>query len=55
MESAVTGKPVRALCGKKWVPGRDPSKFPVCPECQEIYSGLKPGKPDRPDGPDGDS
>ncbi|MFM1965365.1 MAG: hypothetical protein RL134_1090 [Actinomycetota bacterium] len=52
VESAVTGKPVRALCGKKWVPGRDPSKFPVCPECQEIYSGLKPGKHN---GPDGDS
>lgn len=46
VESAVTGKPVKALCGKKWVPGRDPSKFPVCPECQEIYNGLRPGKPD---------
>jgi hypothetical protein len=52
VESAVTGKPVRALCGKKWVPGRDPSKFPVCPECEQIFSGLKPGKPN---GPDGDS
>ena len=55
VESAVTGTPVRALCGKKWVPGRDPSKFPVCPECEAIYKGLKPGKPDKPDGPDGDS
>ncbi len=24
LESALTGKPVRALCGKKWTPGRDP-------------------------------
>ena len=24
LESAVTGKPVKALCGKKWVPNRDP-------------------------------
>ena len=40
VESAVTGKPVTALCGKKWVPGRDPSKFPVCPECQEIHASL---------------
>ncbi len=42
VESAVTGKPVKALCGKKWVPGRDPSKFAVCPTCQEIYEKLKP-------------
>lgn len=41
LESAVTGKPVRALCGKKWIPGRDPSKFPVCPDCQKIYERLK--------------
>lgn len=41
LESALTGKPVRALCGKKWVPGRDPEKFPVCPDCQKIYERLK--------------
>jgi hypothetical protein len=43
VQSAVTGTPVRALCGKKWVPGRDPSKFPICPDCQRIYEGLPPG------------
>lgn len=42
LESAVTGKPVRALCGKKWVPSRDPEKFPVCPDCKKIYSQLPP-------------
>jgi hypothetical protein len=40
-ESAVTGKPVRALCGKKWVPSRDPEKFPICPTCKEIHARLK--------------
>jgi len=40
-ESAITGKPVRALCGKLWTPSRDPEKFPVCPTCKEIYEGLK--------------
>ena len=40
VESAVTGKPVKALCGKIWTPNRDPEKFPVCPTCKEIYSGL---------------
>lgn len=41
LESAMTGEPVVALCGKIWVPGRDPKKFPVCPVCQEIYDGLR--------------
>ena len=41
VESAVTGKAVRALCGKKWVPTRDPEKFPICPVCKEIYEGMK--------------
>jgi hypothetical protein len=41
VESAVLGNPVVALCGKVWVPNRDPQKFPVCPECQEIYDGLR--------------
>jgi hypothetical protein len=40
-ESAITGKPVRAQCGKLWTPGRDPEKFPVCPTCREIYEKLK--------------
>jgi hypothetical protein len=44
MESAFSGTPVRALCGKVWVPNRDPQKFPVCPECKEIYGGLPKGE-----------
>ena len=45
VESAVLGHPVTALCGKVWVPGRDPQKFPVCPTCKEIYEGLRPEPP----------
>jgi Protein of unknown function (DUF3039) len=41
MESALSGEPVVALCGKVWVPGRDPKKFPVCPTCKEIHAGLR--------------
>ena len=37
VESAVTGTPVVALCGKIWVPNRDPSKYPMCPECKRLY------------------
>ncbi|MFA5918236.1 MAG: DUF3039 domain-containing protein [Candidatus Nanopelagicaceae bacterium] len=46
VDSAVTGKAVKALCGKKWVPSRDPEKFPICPICKEIYSGLRPAPED---------
>ena len=42
LESALSGEPVIALCGKVWVPGRDPQRFPVCPTCKEIYEGLRP-------------
>ncbi|GAB2512785.1 DUF3039 family protein [Paramicrobacterium agarici] len=41
LESAISGKPVRALCGKKWTPGRDPEKFPVCPECKKVYERMR--------------
>jgi len=41
VESAVMGGAVVALCGKVWVPNRDPGKFPVCPDCQKIYESLK--------------
>ena len=40
LEATVTGTPIRALCGKVWVPSRDPQRFPVCPECKEIYESL---------------
>lgn len=39
-EAQVTGVPIEALCGKKWVPSRDPRRFPVCPECKEIKAAL---------------
>ncbi|MDN5727599.1 MAG: DUF3039 domain-containing protein, partial [Propionibacteriales bacterium] len=33
--------PVIALCGKVWVPSRDPQRFPVCPECKEIWASMQ--------------
>jgi len=41
VESAVMGTPVVALCGKVWIPSRDPEKFPICPECKEIFDLMK--------------
>ena len=43
MESHVFGTPIKALCGKIWVPSRDAKRFPVCPECKEIYESLPSG------------
>lgn len=50
-QATLDGTPVIALCGKVWVPGRDPSKYPVCPECKEIFDGIR--EPN--DGGDGSS
>ncbi|MCU1590279.1 MAG: hypothetical protein JWP11_1535 [Frankiales bacterium] len=40
LRSAVDGVPATALCGKKWFPGRDPDKYPVCPQCKELMDML---------------
>jgi hypothetical protein len=42
-EAMVMGTPVVALCGKVWVPSRAPEKFPVCPECKDMWESFKPG------------
>jgi len=39
-EARVLGTPVVALCGKAWVPSRDPQRFPVCPDCKRIYEEV---------------
>jgi hypothetical protein len=36
-QAYVLGTPVIALCGKVWVPSRDPERFPICPECKRLY------------------
>lgn len=37
----VQGTPVTALCGKRWVPHRDPKRYPVCPSCAEILAARR--------------
>ena len=39
-KSMFDGVEITALCGKKWRPSRDFTKFPVCQTCKEIYDGL---------------
>ncbi|MFL6060454.1 MAG: DUF3039 domain-containing protein [Marmoricola sp.] len=50
MDAMVNGTPVVALCGKVWIPSRDPQKFPVCPDCKEIWESMNPGNPGGPGG-----
>ncbi len=45
-EALINGTPVRALCGKVWVPSRDPSRYPTCPECRRLYELLPDGPGD---------
>ena len=40
LDSALSGTPVVALCGKVWVPGRDPKKYPLCPTCKDIAQHM---------------
>lgn len=42
-EAMIEGSAVVALCGKVWVPSRDPQRYPVCPECKEVWESIKPG------------
>lgn len=39
-EAYIMGTPVLAICGKLFVPSRDPERFPVCPICKEIMDAL---------------
>ena len=39
-EAYVMGNPIVALCGKIFIPSRDPQKLRVCPICKEIADSL---------------
>jgi Protein of unknown function (DUF3039) len=40
VEGIVNRTAVRALCGKEWVPGRDPRRYGLCPTCKEIAESM---------------
>lgn len=48
----ITGEHLTALCGKRWIPCRDPERFPVCPTCKERFAaGWRLGPDERPTEP----
>jgi hypothetical protein len=42
IHSQITGQPIRALCGKLWVPKRNPDDYPMCQACVEMLNALGP-------------
>ena len=40
LRSYVTGEPVMALCGKRWVPQHDPAPLPICEPCAQAKSEI---------------
>jgi hypothetical protein len=40
VEGIVNGTAVKALCGKIWVPGRDPRRYPLCATCKEVAESM---------------
>lgn len=39
-EGYVMGTPVQALCGKIFIPSRNPERLRVCPICKEIMDSV---------------
>lgn len=36
----ILGSAIQALCGKVWVPSRDPEKYPLCEMCADLYEKM---------------
>lgn len=43
VRSNVEGVPVKALCGKEWIPHRVPDGLPICPACKKIMATIRGG------------
>lgn len=39
-EGYVLGTPIQAICGKIFIPHRDPDKLPICGKCKDIADAL---------------
>lgn len=40
MKGYLAQEAITALCGKVWIPSRDPEKLPVCPACIEAKDRI---------------
>lgn len=51
VEARIYGTPLEALCGRVFVPQRDPNRLPMCAACKDIYETYRVfhgGLPDKP-------
>ncbi len=51
VEARIYGTPLEALCGKVFVPQRDPTKLPMCAACKDIYETYRVFNGGLPDSP----
>lgn len=40
LDAYINGNAITALCGKRWIPHRDPEIFPLCQECQDKFESI---------------
>ena len=40
MRGYVLGEEITALCGEKFIPTRDPNKYPVCEACRQALTAA---------------
>lgn len=41
MRGYVMGEEVTALCGARFIPTRDPERYPVCEACKQVLTLLR--------------
>lgn len=39
-DASIFGTEVEALCGHRFIPTRDHTKFPVCPSCKAVLESM---------------
>ena len=40
MRGYVLGEEITALCGEKFIPTRDPNRYPVCEACRQVLAAA---------------
>lgn len=40
LNARIFGIEIEALCGYKWIPHKDPKKFPVCSKCKAAFESI---------------
>lgn len=40
----ITGEEITALCGERFIPTRDPQRYPVCESCKHFHMKLTGGR-----------